>query len=228
MEALSGRRGQAARNDVTILDAARAVLTADPTAPVSAVAQAAGVGISALYRRYPSKEALLGQLCLDGLREYLVVAREAQQHSDPWEAFATFVRGIVASDVHGLTVNLAGRFVPTDEHRDLAAESGRLAAKILATAHAAGVVREDLDPQDLAMIWEQLTAIRLGDAERTAALRRRYVEIHLQGLRPGPAALPESPPTSAELGARWVPLRITEGAPSVGRTQPAESTSARS
>src|SRR3954447_14076166 len=100
MEALSGRRGQAARNDVTILEAARAVLTADPTAPVSAVAQAAGVGISALYRRYPSKEALLAQLCLDGLQEYLSVVRAAQTMDDPWDAFATFVRGIVAADVH--------------------------------------------------------------------------------------------------------------------------------
>src|SRR5689334_16571378 len=98
MEALSGRRGQAARNDVTILEAARSVLTADPTAPVSAVAQAAGVGISALYRRYPSKEALLAQLCLDGLQEYLVIAHEAQELADPWEAFASFVRGIVAAD----------------------------------------------------------------------------------------------------------------------------------
>jgi AcrR family transcriptional regulator len=208
MEALSGRRGQAARNDITILDAARSVLTADPTAPVSAVAQAAGVGISALYRRYPSKEALLAHLCLDGLNEYLLIAQDAQSRTDPWEAFTTFVRGIVAADVHGLTVNLAGRFVPSDEHRRLAEQSGKRAEEILAAAQAAGVVRDDLDPQDLAMIWEQLTAIRLGDAERTAALRRRYVEIHLQGMRPAPEALPGTPPTAAELGVRWVPRQM--------------------
>ena len=216
MEALSGRRGQAARNDVTILEAARTVLTADPTAPVSAVAQAAGVGISALYRRYPSKEALLAQLCLDGLREYLVIADDAQTRSDPWDAFATFVRGIVAADVHGLTVHLAGSFVPSDEHRRLAAESGRRAVEILTTAQNERVVRDDLEPEDLAMIWEQLTAIRLGDAERTAALRRRYVELQLQGLRPSRDELPEHPPTPEELGARWVPR------------QPAASTSSRS
>ncbi|MET0789062.1 MAG: helix-turn-helix domain-containing protein [Cellulomonas sp.] len=207
MEALSGRRGQAARNDVVILAAAREVLTADPTAPVSAVAQAAGVGISALYRRYPSKEALLAQLCLHGLEEYLVVARAAQELEDPWEAFAAFVRGIVAADVHGLTVHLAGLFTPSDEHRRLADEAGRLGRDILTSAQAAGVVRADADPQDLAMVWEQLTALRLGDAERTATLRRRYVELQLQGLRPAPdaAPLPTGAPTAAELGARWVP-----------------------
>jgi AcrR family transcriptional regulator len=206
MEALSGRRGQAARNDVTILAAARSVLTTDPTAPVSAVAQAAGVGISALYRRYPSKEALLAQLCLDGLREYLVVARGAQTRTDPWEAFAELVRGIVASDVHALTVNLAGLFTPSDEHRRLADEAGLLGSAILRAAQDAGAVRTDAEPQDLAMIWEQLTALRLGDADRTAALRRRYVEIHLEGLRGAAAAvaLPAGAPTAAELGARWV------------------------
>ncbi|MDX6234639.1 MAG: hypothetical protein QOH68_3754, partial [Nocardioidaceae bacterium] len=35
----------------------------DPEAPISAVAQAAGVGISALYRRYAGKEELLQTLC---------------------------------------------------------------------------------------------------------------------------------------------------------------------
>ena len=66
--ALPGRRGQAARNDVVILDAARQVFLVDPKAPISHVAERAGVGISALYRRYPSKEFLLCRLCHDGLR----------------------------------------------------------------------------------------------------------------------------------------------------------------
>ncbi len=64
---LNGRRAQAARNDQRILDAARAVFTADPEAPIAVVAERAGVGIGALYRRYPSKEALLERLSLDGL-----------------------------------------------------------------------------------------------------------------------------------------------------------------
>ena len=68
--ALSGRQAQAARNDEVILAAARAVFVADPSAPISAVAERAGVGISALYRRYASKEELLRKLCSDGLARY--------------------------------------------------------------------------------------------------------------------------------------------------------------
>ncbi|MEK8229219.1 hypothetical protein NKG05_29815 [Oerskovia sp. M15] len=34
------------------------------------------------------------------------------------------------------------------------------------------------------MIYEQLTAVRLPDAERTRELRRRYVEVHLAACDP--------------------------------------------
>ncbi|WP_350348518.1 TetR family transcriptional regulator [Agromyces sp. G08B096] len=203
---LSGRRAQAARNDTAILDAAREVFMAAPDAPVAAVAKAAGVGISALYRRYPGKEELLATLCLDGLRRFVDVARSALDVADPWDAFQAFLRGIVDADVHSLTVHLAGRFTPTPEHGALAEESGRLAGEILHRAQEAGAVRSDVVDADLPMIYEQLAAIRLGDAERVAELRRRYLELHLAGLRADAApheALPGSAPSQAELGARW-------------------------
>src|SRR5690349_17301836 len=90
---LSRRRAQAARNDQRVLDAARAVFTADPGARIAAVAARAGVGISALYRRYRSKDELLQRLCLDGLRRYIAAAEAAlADDGDPWAAFATFMR----------------------------------------------------------------------------------------------------------------------------------------
>src|SRR3954447_25325194 len=69
---LSGRRAQAARNDERILEAAREVFLADPGAPISAVAERAGVGIGALYRRHASKDELLQRLAADGMERYLV------------------------------------------------------------------------------------------------------------------------------------------------------------
>ena len=44
---------------------------------MSAVAARAGVGISALYRRYASKEDLLREVARDGLRRYLDEAEAA-------------------------------------------------------------------------------------------------------------------------------------------------------
>lgn len=199
----SGRRAQAARNDGAIRAAARAVFLAEPDAPIGAVARAAGVGISALYRRYPSKEALLATLCLDGLREFVAIAQAAQEATDPWAGFVDLLRGIVDADVHSLTVYLAGRFAPTPEHRALAAQAGALADAVLRRAQQAGAVRADLRGTDLPMIYEQLAAIRLGDPARARELRRRYLDIHLAGLRSPDGALTGAAPTQAELGARW-------------------------
>jgi AcrR family transcriptional regulator len=209
----SGRKAQAARNDETILDAARLVFIRDPAAPMSAVADEADVGISALYRRYAGKEELLQTLCADGLRRYIEIAESAlTDERDPWEAFAGFIRGVIDADVHSLTVHLAGTFTPTPELRDLAEEANRLAGRILRRAKASGVVRRDLHLNDLAMLLEQVTAVRLGDAARTRALRHRYLTMQLDALRPDTAmtTLPGRPPSAAELGQRWVP-RPTPG-----------------
>ena len=202
---LSGRKAQALRNDGTILTAARDVFMRDPSAPVAAVAKEAGVGVSALYRRYASKEVLLQTLCLDGLNRFVAIAEECLARDD--DQLGEFVRGIVDADVHSLTVHLAGTFTPTPELHQRATEANALATRIFRRARAAGEVRSDLQVNDLSMIFEQCAAIRLPDPERTRALRRRYVEMQVQAMRPAAATsrLPGSAPTAAELGARWVP-----------------------
>src|SRR3954451_10472310 len=107
----SGRRAQAARNDEVILAAARAVFVADPGAPIAAVAREAGVGIGALYRRYPSKEGLLQALCADGLGRYLAAAEAAlADDGDPWSAFCGFMRAALDVMASSLTPRPAGLF----------------------------------------------------------------------------------------------------------------------
>src|SRR5688572_31734097 len=130
---LPGRRTEAARNDKLILEAARAVFTADPEAPIAAVAERAGVGISALYRRYRSKEELLQQLSLDGLRRYIREVETAlADDGDPWEAFVTFMRRALDADTHSLTLHLAGTFTPTEAHWNEGQHAAQLTARLLA------------------------------------------------------------------------------------------------
>lgn len=201
----SGRRAEAARNDERILDAAREVYVADPNAPISAVARVAGVGMSALYRRFASKEDLLRELCGEGLRIYLAEAETAlADDSDPWSSFARFLRNIVDADTASLTLRLAGTFTPTEELIAEAARSQELNVLLVERTKAAGDLRPDLDVNDLALIIEQIAAIRVGDEERTRQLRRRYVTLILEALHaPAAAALPGPPPTWEELSERW-------------------------
>lgn len=202
---LSGRRAQAARNDRLILEAARAVFVADPAAPISAVAEQAGVGISALYRRYASKEDLLRHLCLDGLHRYTAAVEDAvADEGDPWTAFATFMRRVVDADTHALTLRLAGTFTPTEELYREAARAQELNVRLIERTRAAGALRADVEVEDVSMVLEQLAAIRLPDFARTLELRRRYLALFLDALHlPSPAPLPGPPPTWEEFQARW-------------------------
>jgi AcrR family transcriptional regulator len=203
----SGRRAQAARNDERILEAARDVFIANPSAPIAEVAKRAGVGISALYRRYPSKEDLLRELCADGLRRYISAAEAAAaDENDPWEAFASFMQRVVAADAASLTQRLAGTFEPSEDLFRAAAYAGELNTKVFERARRAGAIRPDAEVSDLGLIFEQLASIRLGDNERTHELRRRYLALALDGLRPqAHDPLPGPAPTTDELTRRWSP-----------------------
>jgi AcrR family transcriptional regulator len=202
---LPGRQAEAARNDQLILDAARAVFVADPAAPVSEVARRAGVGIAALYRRYPSKEDMLRRLSGDGLQRYIAEAEAAlADDRDPWTAFAAFLRRVVEADTHSLTQRLAGTFRPTEElYRDAARAQG-LNVALFERVCGAGAIRPDVTVDDIGWILEMVATVRPGDAGRTAELRERYLTLLLDGLRaPGPSALPGPPPTWAEISERW-------------------------
>jgi AcrR family transcriptional regulator len=204
---MSGRKAQAARNDTLIVDAAREVFVADPGAPVAAVAEAAGVGISALYRRYPSKEDLLRKVCADGLEIYTAIAQAAvDDEGDPWHAFETFMRRVVEANTHSITVVLAGTFTPTPELYAASERSGALNTALIARTHEAGALRTDITDADLGVLFEQLAAIREGDAARTNDLRQRYLTLFLDGMRVPPATtpLPGEAPTLDERARRWV------------------------
>lgn len=201
---LAGRRGQAARNDAAILDAAREVFLADPKAPVAAVAERAGVGMSALYRRYPGKEDLLRKLCHDGLRRWIEEAEAVEAEPDAWAALTLFLGRIVDADVHSLTVHLAGTFTPTDEMRSDAQRAAVLMARLVERAQEAGRLRSDVVTDDMGLVLESCAAIRVPDAERTRQLRRRCLSMLLAGLAgedPGPLSGP--PPQPGELNWRW-------------------------
>jgi AcrR family transcriptional regulator len=202
-----GRRAEAARNDERILEAARAVFIADPGAPISAVAEHAGVGVGALYRRYPSKEELLRVLCADGLRRFIEAAEAAlADHGDPWEAFAGFMRRCVEADTNSLTQQLAGTFTPTE---DLYREAGRaqgLLTALFDRTQAAGAIRGDLVVNDVGLLLEQVAALRIGDDARTHELRHRYLALLLEAVRARlEDPLPGPPPGWEELAARWNP-----------------------
>jgi AcrR family transcriptional regulator len=202
---LSGRRAEAARNDGRILDAARAVFLADPEAPISAVAAEAGVGISALYRRYPSKQDLLRTLAADGLSRY-IADLEAALASDagPWPAYVECLHRVIDGRSQALAQRLAGTFTPTPQLTALAEKAARLADTLYRRARKSGDLRDDVSEADIVLLLEAIMLVQLPGADEGAALRHRYLALLLQALHaPVEAKLPGSPARQADLTARW-------------------------
>lgn len=199
---LPGRKAQAARNDGLILEAARTVFLDDPNAPIAAVAERAGVGISALYRRYPSKEVLLRTLCHEGLRRYNVEADAALEDSDGWRGFVGFLERVVDADVHSLTVRLAGTFTPDDAMLPDVLHSGEVTEELVRRARATGRLRADVSALDIGLVLEACAAITMPGQARTGELRRRVLALLIDGLR-ADGDLPGPPPAPGEFAWRW-------------------------
>ena len=205
---MSGRQAEAARNDQRILDSARAVFVADPGAPITAVARHAGVGISALYTRYASKEELLRTLCTDGLviviEETEAALSRLENKEDHWLVFADFMRHLADADTSAMTRAFAGKFAPTPEMFALANRSSELMAEFFAQVR--DVLRPDLVLHDVSLAFELVAAVKFADPLRTAELRHRYLALILDGMRaPGGSELPGPPPAWPELSERWRP-----------------------
>jgi AcrR family transcriptional regulator len=203
---MSGRRAEAARNDTRILASARAVFVADPQAPITAVAKHAGVGISALYNRYGSKEALLRKLCTDGLTTVAAETEAAlarvRAGEDYWEVFTAFMTALTEADTSSMTLALAGSFTPTPDMYELANRSAAAMDEFFEIIR--DTLRPDIVVHDISLIFELLAAVKLGTAERTHELRRRYLAVILDGLRAGGnGKLPGPAPDWRELTERW-------------------------
>jgi AcrR family transcriptional regulator len=202
---MSGRRAQAARNDLLILESAKAVFLADPGAPITAVAKHAGVGISALYSRYASKDDLLRTLCTEGLQRVIAETQRAlADDRDSWTTFEDYMRRCVEADTSSMTLALAGTFTPTPDMFTLAEQANQLAQALFAKVR--DVLRPGVDVHDVSLVFEVVAAVKTSDQQRTQRLRRRYLAVILDGLRATErGALPGPPPTWQDVSERWIP-----------------------
>lgn len=201
----SPREAQAAETDRRIVAAAKAVFMADPNAPVSAIAERAGVGMAALYRRYPSKEALITHLYQVNLRQMQSALDDALADAgDPWDVFCRFVHRSLDLGGGSLSYRFAGAFVFSDE---MARNSLRFLEgmdKLVVRARAAGVIRSDIGDGDLQWLWLTAQAIQVVDGDRSVQLRHRYLALLLDGLRAENASpLPGPAPTGTEYEDYW-------------------------
>jgi AcrR family transcriptional regulator len=175
-------RSDARRNRERILEAARETFaTRGVDAQIDEIARSAGVGVGTVYRHFPTKEALLGELVAQRFRTFTENARAALEVEDPWEAFSGLLRAnaeVIARDaaLQNALIRAGALWQYAGEERRRLEEIG---AELIRRAHAAGVLRRDFTVQDVAMLMSGVSSTMLGEQFDW----RRHLELVLDGLR---------------------------------------------
>lgn len=178
-------RSDARRNREAIVQAARALVAEHGAeAQVQDVARKAGVGVGTVYRHFPTKDALMGELMSQCMLENAQISRAAAELDDPWDAFATLVR----NGCESMAADAAKRrmwSVASDEAFAYAADAKQemrsATAVVVDRARTAGVLRADFGGEDMGGLMCGLAAVI--DQTRMPGDWRRIVEFALDGLR---------------------------------------------
>ncbi|GAA3192796.1 TetR/AcrR family transcriptional regulator [Actinocorallia longicatena] len=189
-------RKDAERNRRRILDAADAVFAAEGLgATLESIAEKADVSIGTLYRRFPTREALVEALFEEKVDRILGWAAAGLENPDPWAGFTSYLWNTAASHAEdqGLGEVLMGSGLAQRKIEDLREKIVPLVTELVARAQAGGRLRQDFAPQDVPMLMCMVGAV----ARRAPGSWRRYLELLIEGLQ-GEAPLTVMPPTFSE------------------------------
>jgi AcrR family transcriptional regulator len=192
-----GLRLDAARNQERIVAAAAAAfaeLGGDVT--LDEVARRAGVGVATVYRRFRNRDQLVRAVVAHVLAAEIEPVA-AVETDDPWrDLAATLEASVAAVAAHRDVVALAHAAGGIDV--DVVDRYLHRLDRLLSRARAAGLVRPELEPRDVAVAVVMVLATIRRDVGGDGAVKtdaasgdwRRYLAMLLDGMRPAPVPLP--------------------------------------
>jgi AcrR family transcriptional regulator len=197
----SGLRSDARRNQQRILRAAARLLAADPASTIQQIADEAEVARPTVYRRYPTREALVEAIIAEATAEFAVALDDvASQAGSAAEAIGQLIRQLarISADYPILLSGPDGAHPPGDgTRREMAALVSRLDAQI-ARGQQDRSVRTDLAPEvlrhslfgalsmSMRLRQQQPAGTRLGPDE----IGEQVTSLFMEGLRPRAPAGP--------------------------------------
>lgn len=130
--------------------------------PMSEVACAAGAGVASIYRRFPSKQALLAALVVRRMDQITAAVAEAEARpGSRFEAFADMLRSLV----HGQSADdlMGDARVIVSGHPDVEAATDRTTQaieRLLCAARAEGRLRSDATTLDVRLLFAATRAAK--------------------------------------------------------------------
>jgi AcrR family transcriptional regulator len=180
-------RADAQRNLVRVLDAAREVFAEQGIdAPVTEIADRAGVGVGTIFRRFPTKDDLLVAVVQQRNEMMLAAADDALAHRDPGAGLRKFMEVGAEAYIHdrgfcdATETNVFARQGVREQIDELVKKVGELVTR----AQAAGAVRGDLRALDVPVLMMGVAKSGLALEEAAPGAWRRYLGIVFDGLRP--------------------------------------------
>ncbi|TQM78854.1 TetR family transcriptional regulator [Saccharothrix saharensis] len=193
-------RADARQNRDRILDSAREAFAADGLdVSMTEIARRAGVGVATLYRRFPTKEALVREVFAEQLAACTGEVHRAAADPDPWRGFCRVVAELCEMQARdrGFSAAFLSAFpdaVPVDEMRARAEEAF---SGLVERAKGVGALRPDFTVDDLMLVLMANNGLVTDSVDATVAASRRLVAYFLQAFQ---ARAPLPPPV--RLGLR--------------------------
>ena len=198
-------RSDARDNRARILAVARAVFATEGLdVPIREIARRAGVGVATVYRRFPTKEALLTEAFAEQLALCSAVVEQGLAAADPWRGFCLVIEELMR--VHALDRGFSRAFTSRlpaanvfSEDRD---RTLRLLRELVRRAKRAGGLRADLVVEDVVLALMANEGIRAESPRIRVAASRRFAALMLQSFRADPVPEPLPPAVRLPLSAR--------------------------
>jgi AcrR family transcriptional regulator len=180
-------RADARRNRERILTAARELFASEePEVQIDEVARLAGVGVGTVYRHFPDKEALMGELVRErfGIFNEQLRAALADDQAEPFDALSDALRanaGSVAEDAATRFAFMSGGERVFAYAAGEMEEFMRLSKLLVARAKKAGQLRGEFQAEDIPMVMCGVCATI--DKRKSGWDWKRHLELVIRGMR---------------------------------------------
>ncbi|WP_092553762.1 TetR/AcrR family transcriptional regulator [Herbiconiux ginsengi] len=189
-------RSDAEDNRVRVLEAARELFSERGLeVPMRAIARRAGVGPATLYRRYPTKQALIEAAFTDELRACRAIVAEGCADPDPWRGFSSVLFRIGELNAHhqGFIDAFMSTFPDAVDFAAHRAGMLRALAELCRRAQATGAMRSDIVIDDLVLVLMAGRGVSAATDELRVAAARRFAALAIEGFRATGAEEPLPP-----------------------------------
>lgn len=208
-------RRDAQRNRDLLLSAARDMFSRHGLdVPLDQIAKEAGVGNATLYRHFPTREALIGEVFADAAALIADAGEEALAAEDAWGAIERYfgrIFELVAAD-RGINDLVTQAIPATPAMIGISRRNAATVGVLVARAQEQGTMRPDVVTMDLLFMLGPLCRALPATAELRADLWRRYLALLLDGFRTRAThPLPVPPVGEEHLDKMFADLWETDG-----------------